>query len=336
MIRFGIVGTGRISDWILKGAVSNKDFKAVAVCSRSEHTAIAFIKKHPEAFDRDALVFTSVEEMASCGSVDAIYIGTPNNTHHDYAIAALEKGKHVLCEKPMGCSEAEVREMVKTSKKHGAALMEAMISTLNPNFRAARERIGEIGTVRQYFSSFCQYSTRYDALKRGEVSNSFNPQMGGGALEDIGVYTTFPLAALFGEPLSVRGAFSRLSSEYGDINLGGNVILTYPQMSAVLTYSKTVDAHVPTEICGERGNIVLDNIHNCRKAEFAAHAAPSAGRGPGASRETILEGLQEDDYYYEFEEFIGVIKAGKIESETNSHRVSLINARIMDQIRKLY
>jgi len=333
MIRFGIVGTGRISDWVLKGAVSNNNFKAVAVCSRSEYTAIAFIKKHPEVFDEDTLVFTSVEEMADCKDIDAIYIGTPNNTHHDYAIAALKKGKHVLCEKPMGCNEKEVREMVEASRQSGAALMEAMISTLNPNFKAARNRIGEIGTVRQYFSSFCQYSTKYDALKRGEVSNSFNPQMGGGALSDIGVYTTFPVASLFGEPLSVKSELKKLPSSYGDIILSGNVILTYQGLDAVLTFSKTVDAHIPTEICGEKGNIILDNIHNCRKAEFAAHAAPSAGRGPGATIETIREGLEEDDYYYEFKEFIEVINAGKIESDINSHQTSIINAMIMDQIK---
>jgi len=333
MIRFGIVGTGRISDWVLKGAVLNNNFKAVAVCSRNEHTAIAFIKKHPEAFDKDALVFTSVDEMASCDCVDAVYIGTPNNTHHDYTLAALKRGKHVLCEKPMGCNEEEVREMVDASRQSGAALMEAMISTLNPNFRAAIEKIEEVGTIRQYFSSFCQYSTKYDALKRGEVSNSFNPQMGGGALEDIGVYVTFPAAALFGEPICVKSEIKTLPSSYGDITLGGNVILTYPDMSAVLTFSKTVDAHVPTEICGEKGNIILDNIHNCRKAQFAAHAAPSAGRGPGASVETIREGLEEDDYYYEFKEFIELINSGKIESDINSHRVSIINARIMDQIK---
>lgn len=334
MTRFGIVGTGRISDWILKGAVSDNRFKAVAVCSRSEHTAIAFIKRHPEAFDEDALVFTSIEEMAKCDNVDAVYIGTPNNTHHDYAIACLNAGRHVICEKPLGCSATEVEEMIQASKAGGVALMEAMISTLNPNFRAARARIEEVGDIRQFFASFCQYSTKYDALKQGMVSNSFNPQMGGGTLEDIGIYTTYPAAALFGEPESISSSFHRMDTACGPVTLQGNIILEYKGMSANLSFSKIVDAHVPTEICGEKGNIILDNIHNCRKAEFAAHAAPSAGRGPLATRETIREGLEEDDYFYEFKEFIDVIEAGRIESEINSHMVSLINARIMDAARR--
>lgn len=334
MIRFGIVGTGRISDWILKGAVSDQRFKAVAVCSRSVHTAIAFIEKHPEAFDRDALVFTSVEEMAASDKVDAVYIGTPNNTHRPYAITCLNAGKHVLCEKPMGCSAQEVAEMIDASRRNGVALMEAMISTINPNFRAARERIGQIGDIRQFFASFCQYSTRYDALKEGVVSNSFNPQMGGGAMEDIGIYTTYPAAALFGEPESVESDFQKMNTQCGEVTLHGNIILRYKEMTANLSFSKVVDAHVPTEICGEKGNIILDNIHNCRKAEFIGHATPSAGRGPAAARETVREGLEHDDYFYEFEEFINVIESGRIESDINSHEISLVNARIMDAARK--
>ena len=333
MVRFGIVGTGRISDWILKGAVTEPRFKAVAVCSRSEDTAIAFIRKHPEAFDEDALAFTSVEDMARCDKVDAIYIGTPNSTHCAYTLTCLKHGKHVLCEKPLGCSEAEVREMTAASGKYGAALMEAMISTLNPNFRAAVARIPEIGRIRLFRAGYCQYSTRYDALKEGIVSNSFNPQMGGGALEDIGVYTTFPAAALFGEPEGVSASFDTMPSAFGNITLQGNILLSYPGMGAVLSFSKTADSLTETEICGEKGNIILDNIHNCRKAEFAAHNAPSAGRGPTATRELIREGLEMDDYHYEFKEFIDVVESGRIESDINSHRVSIINAGIMDKAR---
>lgn len=335
MIRFGIVGTGRISDWILKGAVSDNRFKAVAVCSRSEDTAIAFIKKHPEAFGHDALAFTSVEEMALCTEVDAVYIGTPNVTHLPYTLACLSKGKHVICEKPLGCNAEEVRQMTEASHRYGVALMEAMISTLNPNFRAARQRIAEIGDIRQFFAAFCQYSTRYDALKQGVVSNSFNPMMGGGALEDIGIYTTYPAAALFGMPQSVRSHFFKMNvPPCGDITLQGNLILEYPGLTANLSFSKAVDAHVPTEVCGEKGNIILDNIHNCRKAEFVSHATPSAGRGPSAVREIIREGLEADDYYYEFKEFLDVIESGRLESDVNSHEVSLINARIMDAARE--
>lgn len=332
MIRFGIVGTGRISEWVLKGAIQDQRFKATAVCSRSEDAAAAFIAKHPEVFSADTEIFTSIEDLAKSPNVDAIYVGTPNKTHRDYTVTCLKHGKHVLCEKPLGCDEQEVKDMIDASRQNGVALMEAMISTINPNFKAARAMLKEVGDVRQVFASYCQYSTKYDNLKQGIVANSFNPQMGGGALEDIGVYTTFPTVALFGEPKSITSKLSLIPEECGNVNLQGMTILEYDGMIASLAYSKAVDAHTVTEICGEKGNIILDNIHNCKKAEFLPHSAPSGGRGPVAERQLLREGLEKDDYFYEFEEFINVIERGDIESGINTHEVSLVNRRLMDQI----
>lgn len=332
MVRFGIVGTGRISDWVLKGAVQDPRFKAVAVCSRSADSARAFISRHPEAFDGDALVFTSVKEMSESSEIDAIYIGTPNSTHCPYAITALNAGKHVLCEKPLALNAAEVRSMIDASRRSGKCLMEAMISTLNPNFRAARAKMGALGKIWHYSSSFCQFSSKYDALKNGVVSNSFNPQMGGGALADIGVYTTFPAVALFGRPQSVKSNIIKYPTAFGPTDVQGTVELEYPGMTAVLAFSKVVDSQLPTEICGEGGNITLDAVHICRKACFYPHQAPSSGRGPAASSSVLREGLEKDEYFYEFEEFISAVEAGEIESKINSHEVSLVNREIMDAI----
>ena len=333
MIGFGLAGTGRITSWVLKGALQDPRFKAVAVCSRNADSAKRFILEHPEAFPDGARIFTSIEEMAACPDIDAVYIGTPNATHHHYTMACLAAGKHVLCEKPMGCSAKEVEEMVEASRKGGKALMEAMIATLNPNFLAARSRISDIGTIHSVFASYLQYSTKYDALKKGTVANSFNPQMGGGALEDIGVYTTFPMVALFGMPDEVKSVRHTVPSEAGDVEVGGSALLSYPGMTASLAWSKTVDAHVPTEICGEGGSLVLDSIHNAHSARLLPHAAPSGGRGPAAEPEILHEGLSMDDYYYEFREFIDVIERGAVESDINSHKVSIDNRRLMDIIK---
>ena len=149
--RFGIVGTGRISDWVLKGAVLEPRFEAAAVCSRSRESGKRFAEAHCIG-----KVYTDVDEMASDPEIDAIYIGTPNDTHHDIAIKCLRHHKHVLCEKPMASNACEVSEMVKAARENGVMLMEAMISTLTPNFRNARLRLNELGNVRHFFAAFCQ------------------------------------------------------------------------------------------------------------------------------------------------------------------------------------
>jgi len=333
MVRFVMVGTGRITDWVLKGALQDPRFKAVGVCSRSEESAYRFIAGHPEAFGTDARIFTSIEDAVACPMVDAVYIGTPNSTHLPYTLAALKAGKHVLCEKPMGMSEDEVAQMLAAAKENGCLLMEAMISTLIPAFRAAREKMSEIGTIRHFSSSFCQYSSKYADLKKGIVANSFNPKMGGGALPDIGVYTTFPMVALFGYPEKVHSSMIHVPTPEGDVNVQGSALLEYPGMTANIVFSKCCDAFAPTELCGELGNILIDQIHIARKATFLPHHAPTSGRGKGAEPELITEGIDHDEYYYEFKEFMDVIESGRRESDINTLEVSLLNARLMDEIK---
>ena len=183
-IRFGVVGTNFITDWVIAGARQDSRFSLDAVCSRRRDTGEAFASRHgiPK-------VFTSLEEMASSPDIDAVYIATPNSCHAEQSILCMSLGKHVLCEKPLASNAEEARRMIRASERYGVALMEAMKPVLTPNFSVLRRAVEHVGTVRSYFSSFCQYSSRYDRYKAGELPNAFNPVYSNGALMDIGVYT---------------------------------------------------------------------------------------------------------------------------------------------------
>ena len=329
MIRFGIAGTGRISDWVLKGAGQDARIVVTAVCSRTVEAAEAFINRNPLA--EGATIYTSIEDMAADPDVDAIYIGTPNQTHCDYALAGLKAGKHVLCEKPLAINAAEGRKMVEAAHESGCLLMEAMVSTLNPNFCAAVARLEEIAPVRQYSSNFCQYSSKYEALKRGEVATAFKPGTAG-ALRDVGVYTLYPLVALFGRPSAVHGKLMTVMTPEGVADVHGTALLEYDGMDATLTWSKTYDSFQPTEIAGENGNLILDEIHIARKAEIVPHAAPTSGQGPKPGRTLISEGLPYNEYYYEFKEFVDLLEQGKTESASNSLQTSLTVLEIIDEL----
>ena len=329
MVRFGIVGTGRISDWVLKGAAQDPRIKVTAVCSRTVEAAEAFVQRNPLAVG--ARIYTSVEEMAADPQVDAVYIGTPNQTHCEYTITALNAGKHVLCEKPLAINAEEGRQMVEAARKSGRLLMEAMVSTLNPNFIAIASRIHEIAPVHNYSSYFCQYSSKYEALKRGEVATAFKPGTAG-ALRDVGVYTLYPLVALFGRPSAVSAKIAKVSTPEGEVDVYGTACLGYEDMDATLTWSKAYDSFQPTELAGENGNLILDEIHIARRAEIVPHAAPTSGQGPKPGRTIINEGLPLNEYYYEFKEFADLIEAGKTESESNSLDTSLAVLEIIDKI----
>lgn len=329
MVRFGIVGTGRISDWVLKGAAQDSRIKVTAVCSRTVEAAEAFVQRNTLA--AGATIYTSVEEMVADPQVDAVYVGTPNQTHCEYTLAALNAGKHVLCEKPLAINAEEGRRMVEAARKSGRLLMEAMISTLNPNFTEAVARMNEIAPVRNYSSYFCQYSSKYEALKRGEVATAFKPGTAG-AVRDVGVYTLYPLVALFGRPSTVSAKIAKVTTSEGETDVYGTAYLGYEGMDATLTWSKAYDSFQPTEIAGENGNLILDEIHIARKAEIIQHAAPTSGQGPKPGRTVINEGLPLNEYYYEFKEFADLIEAGKTESESNSLDTSLAVLEIIDKI----
>lgn len=329
MVRFGIIGTGRISDWVMRGAAQDPRIRVSAVCSRTAEAAEAFIARNPLA--KGAKVYTSVEEMVEDPQVDAVYVGTPNQTHCGYTVTALKAGKHVLCEKPLAINAAEGRKMVAAAEESGRLLMEAMVSTLNPNFLEVASRINEIAPVRNYSSCFCQYSSKYEALKRGEVATAFKPGTAG-ALRDVGVYTIYPLVALFGRPETVSGKLYTVTTAEGISDVHGTACLGYESMDATLTWSKAYDSFQPTEIAGENGNLVLDEIHIARKAEIVPHAAPTSGQGPKPGRTILSEGLPMNEYYYEFKEFADLLEQGKKESANNSLQTSLAVLEIIDYL----
>ena len=329
MLKFGIIGTGRISDWVLKGAAQDSRISVTAVCSRTREAAEAFVQRNPLA--SNAKIYTSVEEIAADPEVDAIYIGTPNQTHCPYTLTCLKAGKHVLCEKPLALNADEGRQMMDAARENGRLLMEAMISTLNPNFREIVTRLEEIAPIRHYSSYFCQYSSKYDALKRGEVATAFKPGTAG-ALRDIGVYTLYPMVALFGKPLSVRAELQTFATKEGLSDVHGTAICAYEGMQATLAWSKICDSFQATEISGEKGNLILDAIHLARKAEMVPHAVPTSGQGPMPGRTTLSDGLPYNEYYYEFKEFADLIERGETESEVNSLQTSLTVLEIIDEI----
>ena len=306
-IRFGMVGTGFIADWVLAGARQDARFEAVAICSRTQERADAFAAKHGIPH-----TFTLLEEMAASPLVDAVYIATPNFLHASQSILCMRHGKHVLCEKPLASNAREARQMVAVARECGVTLMEAMISTLNPNFRVVQEYLPRLGTIRRYFASFCQYSSRYDKFRQGIVLNAFNPELSNGAMMDIGVYTVYPMVALFGRPLEVEAQ----------------------GMNATVLYSKIANSSLPSEIQGEEGNLLLDAIHTIRDVAYLPRPAAASGRGDAPVRHSVGLPLEKDTYYYEVAEFIDLIEQGRIESTVNSHENSLVTMEIIDQVRR--
>lgn len=121
MHRLGIVGCGFIAN--CKHLVSLKELKdrvkLVAFCDIIEERAV---KAAREYGDEAAKVYTDYRELLKDESIDIVHVCTPNVSHCEISCAAMEAGKHVMCEKPMAINTQEARAMLETAKKTGRKL----------------------------------------------------------------------------------------------------------------------------------------------------------------------------------------------------------------------
>lgn len=316
-IRFGVVGTNSITDWFLNGAKEVEGFELVAVYSRSENKAREYADKHGVNN-----IFTDLEEMAKSDLIDAVYIATPNSLHAEQSILFLKNKKHVLCEKAFASNLREVEAMIKEAKKNKVVLMEAMKTTLLPNFQVVKENLHRIGKIRKYFASFCQYSSRYDKYKNGEILNAFKPELSNGALMDIGVYCIEPMINLFGKPKAIKASGLMLES---GVDGEGSIILEYEDMDGVVIFSKIASSYLPSEIQGEEGSIIIEKINTFSKVKLIL----KNGEVIDLSKEQVT-----DNMYYEVKEFVELIRNKELESNINTFKVSINTMEIMDEARK--
>ncbi|AXN41851.1 Gfo/Idh/MocA family protein [Peribacillus butanolivorans] len=317
MIRLGVIGTNWITERFLEAAKHVEDFSLTAVYSRTEEKAKEFAGKYGVH-----TIFTNLEEMAESDEIDAVYIASPNSHHSRQAVLFLENKKHVLCEKPLASNAAEVKEMIEAAQQNEVLLMEAMKSTVMPNFESIKKNISKIGTIRRFSGSYCQYSSRYDAYKKGTVLNAFNPEFSSGALMDLGIYVIYPLVVLFGKPNKIQATGTLLES---GADGQGSILLSYDEMEAVVMYSKITESNQPSEIQGEHGSIIINKISGPEAVDIHYREG---------SRESISVKQDMPSMYYEAKEFVELIHQGKIESDKNSFTNSLLTIEIMDEARK--
>ena len=316
-IRVGVVGTNGITDWFLNGAKDVEGFELAAVYSRSEDKAREYANKQGVK-----VIFTNLEEMAKSDLIDAVYIATPNSLHSEQSIVFLQNKKHVLCEKAFASNLKEVENMIKVAKENKVLLMEAMRTTVLPNFQVVKENLHRIGKVRKYFASYCQYSSRYDKYKNGEILNAFKPELSNGALMDIGVYCIEPMINLFGKPKSIKASGVMLES---GVDGEGSIILEHEDMNGVVIFSKISNSYLPAEIQGEEGSIIIENINSFEKVKLIL----KSGEEIDLSKEHT-----EDNMYYEAKEFIDLIKNNELESKINTFETSINTISVIDDARR--
>ena len=194
-IRLGTIGSGMIVHAILDNVMNTDGIRLAAVYSRSDEAAAAMAKRYG-----CGKTYTDMDAFLRDDEVSFVYIATPNLLHYPQAKQALLAGKNVILEKPFCTKAAHARELVALAREKGLILIDAVPTSFLPNLAFLRRELPKIGRIRLVQSNYSQYSSRYDLLLQGKVTNIFDPQFAGGCLMDINFYNLWLNVALFGKP----------------------------------------------------------------------------------------------------------------------------------------
>lgn len=314
IIRWGIIGTGNIAKQFARGLAVLPEAKLVAVGSRTKASAEAF----GEMFDVPRR-HISYENLAQDSEVDAVYIGTPHPLHRENSLLCLEAGKAVLCEKPFAINVAEAEEVINLARQKQLFLMEAMWTRFLPVLVRVRELLASqvIGQVRMLMADF-GFRAQFDPQHR-----LFNPELGGGALLDVGVYPVSLASMVFGPPTRITG-LAHLGPTGVDEQAA--IVLGYGDgQIAILSASITTSTPQEAILVGTEGRI---KIHSpwWKPTKLTLSAS-------GQGDDLIEMPFTGNGYNYEAIEVMNCLRAGKLESDVMPLDQTLSIMQTLDNIR---
>ena len=313
-IRWGILATGGIARRFVEDLSLLPDAVVAAVGSRSSGSAERFAADYgiPRAHG-------SWQALAEDPEVDVVYVATPHSAHHAAALACLDAGKAVLCEKPLTVDAAQARSLIDAARDSGAFLMEAMWMRCFPAIRRLREDVagGGIGRVTTLHADFGLVAPDDPGHRLR------SPALAGGALLDLGIYVVTLAQLLLGPPAQVT-ARATLSAEGVDENT--SIILGYGSGAlATLTCSLVADSHRTAVVAGTEGRIELPR-HFHKPKHYTVYKGDE-----GSVVRMPYEGL---GFHFEAAEVHRCLREGLVESPLVPWADTLAVMETLDEVRR--
>jgi predicted dehydrogenase len=250
-VRIGILGAARIApSAVIKPARNITEAEVRAVAARNRSRAEAFASKHGIPKVRD-----SYAALVADPELDAIYNPLPNGLHAEWTIAALEAGKHVLCEKPFTANAKEAEDVAEVAARTGLVVMEAFHYRYHPLAKRMREIVesGELGVLRRVETALCFPFPKFSDIR-------YQYDLAGGATMDVGTYTVHMARLLGCEEPDVRSAQAKLHTP--DIDRAMRAELTFPSgHTGRITCSMWSRWFIQTyaRVIGDRGELHVIN-----------------------------------------------------------------------------
>ncbi len=313
--KWGIIGTGGIAKEFVRDFKFTSGHHVLAVGSRTQESADRFATEM--GIDR---AYGSHSEIVADPEIDAIYVATPHPNHLPATLLALEAGKPVLCEKPFAMSAEETRAMIAKASAKNLMLMEAMWTRFLPHIIHIRSLLadkvlGEIMTVEADHGQWFAQDPKF---------RLFDPEVGGGALLDLGVYPISFAHMVLGIPDSITASSTKA---FTGVDGQTSAIFSYASgAQAILTCSLNAATPCKAVITGTLGRIEIDTRFYAvspyrvimRSGTTTEYPRKYDGRG---SREEAIE-------------FARCVRAGLLESPMMKLSETLAILESMDEIRK--
>ena len=251
-VRWGFLSTAKINAKFLAGCAEAEGVEVVAVASRDPDRARTYATRW--GIER---AYGSYEALLDDPDIDAVYVSLPNALHLPWTERALEAGKHVLCEKPLGRDPAAVQRAFDLAADHDRILMEAFMYRHHPQTRRLSELVkeGAIGTLRLIRATF-------GFRLENETDVRLSSGLEGGALMDVGCYCVSAARLLAGEPVAVT-AQQQLGGDGVDVQMAGTLRFAQGEL-ALFDCGFVGAARDELEVVGDRTSLFLDDPWHCR------------------------------------------------------------------------
>lgn len=251
MINLAVLGTGFIAGIFMEAQKTVAGLEVVAVLGVDEKTADDFGDQH-----NIAARYTDYQELLANPEINFVYVALPNHLHFPFALKALENHKNVIVEKPFVPTVAEVDQLLETAKASNCMIFDAITTKSIPLLETIKENISEIGEIKNVTSSYCQYSSRYDAVKAGKIPAVFDLAKNGGVLNDLGIYPVTFVVSLFGMPEEVQYYANKMPN---GCDTSGVLVMQYPKFIATIRIAKDSFTENRCTIEGDAGTLFVDD-----------------------------------------------------------------------------
>jgi predicted dehydrogenase len=319
MIRWGILGAGKIARKFASDLALVEGSELLAVGSREKQKAQDFAKDF-----NIPTTYGSYEELVTDARVDVIYVATPHSHHYEHTKLCLENGKAVLCEKAFAVNAEEAKEMIALARAKKLFLMEALWTKFLPHYKRLKQLLGQdvTGGVESVLINF---GFRPDAPIPQRL---FDPTLAGGTILDIGIYNVFMAMSVLGKPDQID---AHMTPAPTGIDAQCAVLFRYKNGAMAQLFS-SFTTHLPTEaeISGPKGRIKLTHRFYAPESTIEFYPGrPDTKTMIAFENESVGFG-----YQHEARHVVECLEQGLTESPVMTHQDTLDLMDVLDEIRK--